>query len=547
MRIANLLIQTLKIHGVKYIFSLSGNQIMPIYDALIGSGIELIHVRHEGEAVHMADAWGRLTGTPGIALLPAGPGFANSLSATYVALMAESPVVILSGHAPLSTLGRGGFQEMAQTEMASAVSKAAWLVRDPHQIKVDIQRAFTIVSDGRSGPVHLALPSDLLVADEPDEERSLLTAASVQDPIRVDSAFVGADFIERVLQVAQIAQRPLVLAGPAVMRSDAFKRWATTFAEASLPLIGMDSPRGINDPALGKFPAVLPQADLLILLGKKLDFTLKMGQPPFVTDGTRIIQVDADKAVLELTQLNGDHLEIVELTQAEPTDVLVQLAQALDDCPLNLNKERWAADVLANVTCVPSEWSDWHSQPGEPLFSAEVGNAINRYLAGAENSILVSDGGEFGQWMQACVQTPYRVINGGSGSIGNAIPFALAARLAFPDARIVACTGDGAFGFHPFAFDTAIRHQLPFVTVVGNDARWNAEYQIQLRDYGADRVGNVDLLQTDYHDVVQALGGWGACVTDVDSLQNALITAGASGMPACINAMIRGEAAPTHS
>ena len=114
MRGADLLIKTLSAAGVRRIFTLSGNQIMPLFDACIGADMKLVHVRHEAAAVHMADAWGRLTGEPGIALVTAGPGLANVLSALYVAMMAESPMILLSGHTPLGQLGRGAFQEMAQ-------------------------------------------------------------------------------------------------------------------------------------------------------------------------------------------------------------------------------------------------------------------------------------------------------------------------------------------------------------------------------------------------------------------------------------------------
>ena len=131
-----------------------------------------------------------------------------------------------------------------------------------------------------------------------------------------------------------------------------------------------------------------------------------------------------------------------------------------------------------------------------------------------------------------------------SGSIGGSTSFGVAASLAFPNSRIVVCIGDGAFGFQPLELETAVRNNLAFTTVIGNDARWNAEYQIQLRNYGAERAYGVELNPTPYHEVVQVLGGWGKSVTDVDELEAALLAAGKSKLPACINAMIQGEAAP---
>src|SRR5262245_49870222 len=150
--------------GVRRLFSLSGNQILSVYDATIGRGIEIVHTRHEAAAVHMADAWGRLTEEPGVALVTAGPGHLNALSALYGALMAESPVVFLSGHAPLSQLGRGAFQELDQVGAARPVTKAAWLAEDAARLDEDIATALEIARSGRPGPVHVSLPGDLLEA-----------------------------------------------------------------------------------------------------------------------------------------------------------------------------------------------------------------------------------------------------------------------------------------------------------------------------------------------------------------------------------------------
>jgi acetolactate synthase-1/2/3 large subunit len=158
--------------------------------------------------------------------------------------------------------------------------------------------------------------------------------------------------------------------------------------------------------------------------------------------------------------------------------------------------------------------------------------------------VLVCDGGEFGQWAQACLRAPHRVINGVAGSIGAGIPYALAARLAQPDAPVVALLGDGTFGFHPAEIDTAVRYGLPFLLVVGHDARWNAEYQIQLRDYGMQRTVGCELLPTRYARVAEAFGGYGELVTEPGALLPAAYRALASGLPACLNVAIEGLAAP---
>src|ERR1044071_6236720 len=162
LRGAALLARSLVAAGTRHLFALSGNHVMPVFDAALDTGLELIHVRHEAAAVHMADAWGRLTGQPGIAMVPGGPGHANAVGALYTALAAESPMVLLSGHAATWEIGRGGFQEIRQADMAAPVTKASFTATSAATLGRDIGEAIRIATSGRPGPVHLSLPSALL-------------------------------------------------------------------------------------------------------------------------------------------------------------------------------------------------------------------------------------------------------------------------------------------------------------------------------------------------------------------------------------------------
>ncbi|MEO8013931.1 MAG: thiamine pyrophosphate-binding protein, partial [Polaromonas sp.] len=247
------LIQSLKTAGVRRIFTLSGNHIMPIYDAAFNSGIELIHTRHEASAVHMADAYARITGEVGIALVTGGPGHGNAVSALYTAQMAESPVVLLSGHAPNSQLGLGAFQEMRQAEMAAPVTKAAWTCAGPDQIAGDIARAIRIARSGRPGPVNLNLPTDAL--DDIAESASLTADAFQPETMALDLA-TASDLMQRLGH----ARRPMILAGPACMTRPGRAMLAALEASSGVPVIGMESPRGIADASLGAFAQMLAQA-----------------------------------------------------------------------------------------------------------------------------------------------------------------------------------------------------------------------------------------------------------------------------------------------
>jgi acetolactate synthase-1/2/3 large subunit len=538
LRGADLLARSLAAAGVQHLFSLSGNQIMPVYDAALDARLSIMHVRHEGAAVHMADAWGRLTGEPGVALLTGGPGHANGVGALYTALASESPLVMLSGHAPLAELGRGAFQEMAQADLAAPVTKASWTAQRAEALGEDIARALRIARSGRPGPVHVSLPFDILEAKV--EASAVVPAGNAAPPAQR----LGASAAGAVLAELKRAQRPLVLVGPA-MANGAGRVARERLADATgVPVVCMESPRGVNDPALGALADVLREADLLVLLGKQPDFTLRFGAAPAVAAACRFIVIDPDPAALARALKTLAAPGRVALSAvADPLAGAEELAAGTGVAAA----QPWTREVESALRFRPAAWKSLASRPEGPLHPVEVGRAVQGILDRARDPVLVADGGEFGQWAQACTSAPTRLINGPGGSIGSALPFALAARLARPEATVVAMLGDGTFGFHLAEFDTATRARLPFAAVIGNDACWNAEHQIQLRTYGRDRAHGCELLPARYDLAAAALGGHGEHVSRAAELGPALERALASRQPACVNVMVERAAAPVVS
>ena len=524
---ADALAEAIAAAGARYVFTLSGNHVMPVFDAAIDAGIELIHVRHEAAAVHMADAYARLTGKPAIALVTGGPGHANAVSALYTAAMAESPVVLLSGHAPNAQLGMGAFQEMRQADIAAPLVKGAWTATGAANVAAEFARAVRTSAAGRPGPVHLSLPQDALDEEGPRfEARTNPFAASPRPVSRAD-----ADALVRALYQGQ---RPLILAGPALLTRAGRARLASLEEALGIPVVGMESPRGTNDPSLGDFAAVLAKTDRVLLLGKRLDFTLKFGKA--FADGCEVYQLDPEQAELDRSRRAlGDRLRggIV-------ADVAASIAALADrgEHPAG----SWLQEAREAIRYRPPDWD--RATAAARLHPAQMLRPLQALLDSHPDSVFVSDGGEIGQWAQACLAAPNRVINGVAGSIGAGFPFALAARLAQPEAPVVAVMGDGTFGFHPAEIDTAVRYRLPFVAVVGNDARWNAEYQIQLRDYGKERLVGCELLPTRYDEVARAFGGYGELVGDAAQMKPAAERALRSGLPAVLNVMIEGLPAP---
>ena len=537
LRGADIVARTLDAAGLTTVFTLSGNHIMPLFDAAIGTRLELIHVRQEAAAVHMADAWGRLTGRCGIALVSGGAGHANAVAALATALPGESPLVLLSGHAGLGELGRGAFQELGQADMAKPVTKAAWAARSAATLGVELAEAVKIAVSGRPGPVHLSLPFDLL-EEAVEDAPGLWPARSAFGP---QERTLGDADADAILKALAAADRPLLLAGPQLCHSGDLSALRKLQQAAGIPVIAMESPRGINDPRLGAFAEVLGRADLIVLLGKASDFTLRFGDAPFVDAGCRFVVIDAEADMIKrVAREKGERLVLSAVADAKPAlrTLTARAAKA------ERGASAWPEDVRAAAAYRPPAWETLAAREVGKLHPLEVCRAIAPILARNERTILVCDGGEFAQWPQAVLAPQRRVINGPAGSIGASIPFAIAARAADRDAPVIALMGDGTFGFHMAEFDTAVRNKLPFVAMVGNDATWNAEHQIQLRAYGANRAHGCELLPSRYDLVVEALGGHGELVTSAAELGPALERALASGKPACVNVMLDRVPAP---
>jgi acetolactate synthase-1/2/3 large subunit len=301
-----------------------------------------------------------------------------------------------------------------------------------------------------------------------------------------------------------------------------------------IPALPVESPRGLNDPWLHMAANVFAQADAVLLLGKRLDYGLRFGDPGVFAADRRLIQVDWEAAAL------ANDARVALSVVGDPARVAERLAAAAG----TWKHAAWGEEVRAARASVPGGWAALRGATARPIHPLRVAAALQPHLD--RGAILVADGGEFGQWIQAGCEAGTRLINGPSGSIGSAIPMALGAKAAHPDRLVIAALGDGTFGFHAFELDTAARYGLPVVAVVGNDARWNAEHQLQIRHYGADRTVGCELSPSRYEQIAVALGGHGERVERADDLDPALDRALRSGLPAAINVMIEGLPAPTY-
>jgi acetolactate synthase-1/2/3 large subunit len=537
LRGADIVARSLVQLGCRNLFTLSGNHIMSIFDAALETELDLVHVRHEAAAVHMADAWGRLTGNAGIALVTGGPGHANAVGALFTALGAESPMVLLSGHAATWELGRGGFQEIRQADMAAPVTKASWTATSAATLGHDLDKAIRIATSGRPGPVHLSLPSDFL---EERVESNAIVWPSTQRTATAVPALAEA-VADAVLAAIAGAERPVILVGPQLSSVGGRALVNRLEVATKAPAVILESPRGIADATLGAFPDLLRRVDLIVLLGKALDFTTRWASGPAFDPGVRLIAIDPEAALVErAASEKGDRLLLGCIADARSAAEMLIARAAM----VGTRGGDWLVEARAVLDHRPDGWATVVAQSAARLHPAEVFRALRPYIERNTDTILVCDGGEFAQWGQSMLPVRRRLINGVAGAIGSSLSFALSACLLNPEAPVFAVLGDGTIGFHLSEFETAVRRRLPFVAVLGNDACWNAESQIQLREYGHERMHGCELLPSRYDQVVVALGGHGEFVENAADLPGAIERSLASGKPACINIMLEGIAAP---
>jgi acetolactate synthase-1/2/3 large subunit len=531
LRGADCLAATLRRAGVTTIFSLSGNQIMPVYDAALDHALRIVHTRHEAGAVFMAEGWAQASGQIGVALVTAAPGFANALGALYSARMSETPVLFLSGDASVGQDGKGAFQEFNQVAAATPFVKLSRRCMRAEDMAADVAELIRVARSGRPGPVHLALPADVLTATA---EGVTIPGASAFAREASSPASAERDALADLLRAAS---RPIILTGPMLNATRGGGLLERLADAADAPVVPMESPRGLRDPSLGAFADALREADLIVYLGKHVDFTSGFGSV-VALGAARAAVVDPDEAARgQASRLLGDRLVLTVGADADTT-----AAALIEAAPAALaSRSDWRARV-GHATAL-RELKDTGAIEG--IGPQAICAALERILNDYPDAMIAIDGGEFGQWAQAFLPARNRLINGTSGAIGGSLPQAIGAKLARPDAPVFTLFGDGTAGFYFMEFDTAARANAPVIAIIGNDARWNAEHLIQLNAFGPDRLIGCELNPDARYDLsAAAVGCHGEYVTEAAGLVPAIERAVASGKPACINVAMEGLPAP---
>jgi acetolactate synthase-1/2/3 large subunit len=527
--------------GVEYVFTLSGGHITPIYQYLEGSPVALFDTRHEQAAVFMAEAWARMTRKPAVAMVTAGPGFTNALSGIANARLSNAPVVLIAGCVGLESVEKLDLQDMCQLPVIAPMVKNGWVCPVAERIPEYVDLAFRTAAAGRPGPVYLELPCDVLNAPvDPAKVKRLRS--------RVESRPTDPAGAREILDMLRAAQSPVVVAGSGVWYADAGEALRGFVERAGIPVFTGNSGRGsIPDThplcfqsSLAIRPGAaffaLASADLVLFLGSRLSLFYLFGD--IFRKDAKFIQADIEAE--EIGRNRSVDLGVVGDVRALLEELNRQIGAEGIGATLRDRFQGWVesvrkADVDGKAPTQPLWTSD--TVPIHPLrLAREIDAFMDR-----EDDIVVADGGDTQVWMgmTRTVRRGGRYLDSGLyGCLAVGLPFANAAKLRYPESRVLLITGDGSVGFNFMEFHTAIRKGLPIVAVIANDQSWGMIAHSQTLRMGHSIPDGTWLGRVEYHRLVEALGGFGMAVERPEEIRPALEAAFASGRTACVNVMV---------
>ena len=516
---------------VPFVFTLCGGHVMSIYDGCIDEGIGVIDVRHEQTAGHAADGWARVTGRPGVAIVTAGPGLTDAVTAVASAHRANVPMVIIGGQGPRMYQDMGSLQDMNHVELMRAITKWSVSVPAAHRLGEYVATAFRKATTNVPGPVFLEMPLDLLF-DQVDEEQAVFPTQ-----YRTDAGIAGDPrAIERAFGLLKTAERPVALVGSQLWfskRREAYEKFVETFG---MPVYVNGAARGSLPPGHPYFfqqtrKDALRGADVVLIFGTPLDFRLGYGRGSHINEHAKLIQVDLDGSepgrnrACEVGIIGDTGIVMAQLTDlAESEGYQTGLYKAWVSDLRKKEADKWEK-------MQPAMNSD--ADPIDPLRACkEIDSVVD------EDTIIIGDGGDFvgtaaytvrprkpGHWLDP----------GPLGTLGVGPGYAMAAKLASPKSNVIILYGDGAFGLHAMEFEAMARQKINVVGVVGNDAAWMQIRRGQEQLYGPERSVASSLGYTRYDQVVEALGGHGEYVEKPKDIRPALERALSAGKPALVN------------
>jgi acetolactate synthase-1/2/3 large subunit len=521
-----LIARRLKAHGVTKLFTLSGGHIFSIYDGCREEGIDIVDTRHEQAATFAAEGWAKVTRTPGVAALTAGPGVTNGMSAIASAQQSASPMLVLGGRAPAMRWGMGSLQEIDHVPFVAPLTKLAATAGSPDEIPGLVDRALAAAMAPHSGPTFLDFPMDH-VFSEGEEAGTGPTHPALHDVLAEPEA--DGD-IERVLALLDGAERPVIMAGTNLYWGRGEHALRELAERRGIPVY-------LNGQARGCLPADhelffsrargdgLKGADVALVIGVPMDFRLAFGAS--FGEETKLVVIDRAEPVRA-------HPRAVEASLYGGIDATLR-ALVGDGTPDRTRD--WVAHLRGKETekreAERVELDDGRAPLHPMRLYRELGEMLDR------NAIVIGDGGDFVSYAGRVIDTyePGCWLDPGPfGCLGTGPGYALAAKLAHPDRQVVLLVGDGAFGFSGMEFDTLARHGVNVVAVMGNNGIWALEKHPMEFLYGYSVAAELRP-ETRYDQMVEALGCHGELVRRPEDLKPALTRAFEAGAPALVNVL----------
>jgi acetolactate synthase-1/2/3 large subunit len=531
-------------HGVTTMFTLSGGHVFPLYDGAVKADppLRLVDVRHEQTAVFAAEATARLTRTPGLAVLTAGPGVTNGVSAITTAYFNGSPVVVLAGRASDYRWGSGSLQEIDHPQLVVPVTKRAWTEHETKGIPAAVDEAFRLAATAHRGPVFLDIALEALFGQgeapqgqtQASQGQTRAQAAGAGSAGRPEAAApVDPQAVERIAGLLAAAQRPVLVLGSDVWLDGADTQARLAAEELRLPVVANGQGRGIL-PAGHELlvtrarSTALREADLVLVAGAPLDFRLGYGE--FGGQGGRppaqVVHVaDAPEQI-------ATHCALAASAAGDLSGFFAALAGSRAG---GGSEPDWLARLQDAVKAATEADRQLLSSQASPIHPMRIYGELNRLLD--DDAVVIGDGGDFVSYAGKYIE-PTRpggwLDPGPYGCLGTGLGYAIAARVARPSAQVALLLGDGAAGFSLMDADTLVRHRLPVVMICGNNGIWGLEKHPMRALYGYDVAADLQP-QCRYDDVVRALGGAGELVTEPGQIAPALRRAFDAGVPYLVN------------
>jgi acetolactate synthase I/II/III large subunit len=523
-------------HGAKTMFTLSGGHIFPLYDGAVNADppMRIVDVRHEQTAVFAAEATARLSRTPGLAVLTAGPGVTNGVSAITTAHFNGSPVVVIGGRAPDHRWGSGSLQEIDHPALLQAITKRAWTEHEAARVGPAVDEAFRIAGARHRGPVFLDVSLEgLFGTAEPDQTAGAGTVSPGAASQGAAGHLPDPAALGKIAELLARAGRPVLVLGSDVWLDGADEAARLAAEELALPVIANGQGRGILPPGHELLVTrarslALGEADLVIVAGTPLDFRLAYGEFGG-KNGTPSAQV---VHVADAPEQIARHRELAASAAGELTAFFTQLAAAARPAT---NGAGWLSRLQEACRQATAADAPLLASEADPIHPLRIYGELARLLE--PDAVVIGDGGDFVSYAGKYIE-PERpggwLDPGPYGCLGTGLGYAMAARIARPSAQVVLLLGDGAAGFSLMDVDTLVRHRLPVVMICGNNGIWGLEKHPMQALYGYDVAADLQP-QCRYDQVVSALGGAGELVTRPADIAPALRRAFDSGAPYLVN------------